>query len=114
MLLADLFDSFLIDLDGVVYVGDKPTFKAAQITTRLIKAGKELIYITNDPRRSSTGYAKKLSGIGIKTHIKNVVTSASAISMHIESKYTTDSKTAFVIGSDNLKNEVEKLSVEFY
>ena len=112
MHLADLFDSFLIDLDGVVYVGEKPTYKAAEISDRLVKAGKEIIFITNDPRRSSAGYAKKLSDIGIKTAVKNIVTSASAISIHIRSKYNTDSKTAFVIGSDNLKREVEKTGLK--
>ncbi len=112
MLLANLFDSFLIDLDGVIYVGNKPTHKAVETTKRLVKNGKELVFITNDPRRSPTGYARKLSAIGINTQAANVVTSASALSMHIGGKYSTKSKTAFVIGSDSLKKEVEKTGLK--
>jgi ribonucleotide monophosphatase NagD (HAD superfamily) len=106
MHLADLYDSFLIDLDGVIYVGENPTYKAPQILNKLYKAGKEIIFITNDPRRSSSQYAKKLAKIDIHSPSKNIVTSATALSVHIQRKYNTNSKKAFVIGSDNLKKEV--------
>ncbi|HSG30618.1 MAG TPA: HAD-IIA family hydrolase [Thermodesulfobacteriota bacterium] len=112
MQLADLFDSFLIDLDGVIYVGDSPTYKAAQVITKLTKAGKEVIFITNDPRRSSVGYCKKLKSIDINIPANYIVTSASALSRHIETKYNTKSKTAFVVGSDNLKKEVQRTGLK--
>ncbi|NIV41599.1 MAG: hypothetical protein GWN50_04395, partial [Candidatus Dadabacteria bacterium] len=112
MHLADLYDSFLIDLDGVIYVGDSPTYKAPQVISRLIKAGKEVVFITNDPRRSSSQYSTKLRSIDIHTAAKNIVTSATALSTHIKNKYNTNSKTAFVIGSDNLKKEVQRAGLE--
>jgi phosphoglycolate/pyridoxal phosphate phosphatase family enzyme len=112
MHLADLFDSFLIDLDGVIYVGDNATYRAPQIIKRLYKAGKEIIFITNDPRRSSSQYSRKLSNIDINSPAKNIVTSATALSIHIQKKYKTNSRTAFVIGSDSLKKEVKKTGLD--
>lgn len=112
MYLADLYDSFLIDLDGVIYVGENPTYKAPQILNKLYKAGKEIIFITNDPRRSSSQYATKLTKIDINAPATNIVTSATALSIHIQRKYNTNSKKAFVIGSDNLKKEVKKIGLE--
>ncbi|NIP30618.1 MAG: HAD-IIA family hydrolase [Candidatus Dadabacteria bacterium] len=112
MNLADLFDSFLIDLDGVVYVGDSPTYRAPQTVKKLYKAGKEIVFITNDPRRSSSQYSKKLAGIDIQCRPKNIVTSATALSLHIQNKYDINSKTAFVIGSDNLKKEIKQTGLK--
>ena len=50
-LLAAL-DGFLLDLDGVVYVGEDALPGAAQAIAALRAAGKELLFVTNDPRRS--------------------------------------------------------------
>lgn len=112
MNLADLFDSFLIDLDGVIYVGDNSTYRAPQTIKRLFKAGKEIVFITNDPRRSSLQYSRKLASINIVTKPNNIVTSATALSMHIQNKYNIHSKSAFVIGSDNLKKEVKNIGLK--
>lgn len=63
--LLDRFDHFLIDLDGVVYLGDQLTPCAAETFTALNEAGKRLRFITNDPRQTANDYAKKLTRLGI-------------------------------------------------
>src|SRR3990170_3466808 len=66
MKLADLFDHFIIDLDGVVYIGDKPTDGAIETIATLRGLGKTVIFLTNDPRGSCREYAEKLNKMGIQ------------------------------------------------
>ncbi|MGQ0793516.1 MAG: HAD-IIA family hydrolase [Deltaproteobacteria bacterium] len=106
MRLSDLFDNFLLDLDGVVYVGDTLTSGAAQTLGALRRAGKGLIFITNDPRASASGYAEKLASMGIAAAPRDVITSAVATAIHIKENYPLDGKTAYVVGTSSLKREI--------
>lgn len=49
-MLADTFDVFLFDLDGVVYVGRNPLPGALEALARLRAMGKMLRFLMNDPR----------------------------------------------------------------
>lgn len=111
MYLSKLFDSFLIDLDGVIYIGEKETYKSSETVDRLYKSGKKIIFLTNDPRRSPAEYADKLAKININTPPDNIVTSSTALSMHIKNNYNPASKTAFVIGSASLKDELREIGI---
>ena len=107
MKLIDKFECFLIDLDGVVYVEHKPIEGSIETINHLVDIGKEILYITNDPRSSLNEYTQKLKDLGLRVAEKDVITSAIAIASHIKT-HTEKSgkKRAYVIGSDALKNEV--------
>lgn len=108
MRLADLFDCFLIDLDGVVYVGEKPTEGAVETIEQLKKSGKIVIFLTNDPRKTAAEYSEKLGGMGIAVSPGDVVTSGMAIAHHIRRTHPdSSSKTAYVVGSPSLKKEID-------
>jgi phosphoglycolate/pyridoxal phosphate phosphatase family enzyme len=107
MRLADLFDCFLIDLDGVVYVGESPTEGSVETINLLKKAGKIVIFLTNDPRKSAAEYSEKLRGMGIVVNPGDVVTSGMAIAYHIRSSHPDiKEKKAYVVGSSSLKDEI--------
>lgn len=106
MKLADLFDHFMIDLDGVVYVGDKPTPGARESLLKLRELGKSTVFLTNDPRGSSHEYSEKLNGMGIEIDPQGIITSSMAVSYFLKEHYETEGKKAFVIGSKALKEEV--------
>jgi HAD superfamily hydrolase (TIGR01457 family) len=112
MKIADLFDHFLIDLDGVVYVGDKPTTGAKETIETLRAIGKSLIFLTNDPRSSSSEYAEKLKTMGIQATSNEVITSGMAIALYIKEHYGLDSGRAYVIGSSALKEEIKKVGLK--
>ncbi|MEW6145890.1 MAG: HAD-IIA family hydrolase [Thermodesulfobacteriota bacterium] len=113
MRLADLFDCFLIDLDGVVYVGDSPTEGSVETINLLKKAGKIVIFLTNDPRKSAAEYSEKLRGMGIVINPGDVVTSGMAIAYHIRNTHTDiKDKKAYVVGSGSLKDEIKLTGLE--
>src|SRR3970040_344266 len=68
MKLADLFDHFIIDLDGVVYIGDKPTDGAIETIATLRELGKTVIFLTNDPRGSCREDAKRSDFVIVGGH----------------------------------------------
>lgn len=107
MRLADLFDCFLLDLDGVVYVGEKPTDGAAGTINSLRREGRTVIFITNDPGKTAREYSLKLGELGIKTETCDVITSGMALAHHIKSQYgDVKGRKAYVIGSGSLKEEI--------
>ncbi|MGA8745800.1 MAG: hypothetical protein WB507_08045, partial [Solirubrobacterales bacterium] len=63
---ADQFDGFLIDLDGVVWVGSEFVPGAAAALADLIEAGKEIVFLTNNPARAAAVYAQRLREAGVR------------------------------------------------
>jgi phosphoglycolate/pyridoxal phosphate phosphatase family enzyme len=113
MRLADLFDCFLIDLDGVVYVGDNQTPGAVETINKLKRSGKTVIFMTNDPRKTAAEYKDRLTGMGITVSQGDVVTSGMAIAYHIKTSFVDlKRKKAYVIGSKSLKEEIKLTGLE--
>ena len=60
MAVADRYDAFLLDLDGVLYRGDEPVEGAPGTVEYLREHGKRLAFVTNNsapPSRSPTSWA---------------------------------------------------------
>ena len=77
--LFSRYDNVLLDLDGVVWVGDAPTPGAAEAIAELRSKNKRVAFLTNDPRRSPEEYVRKLWSIGIQASLEEVVTVGGAI-----------------------------------
>src|SRR5947208_1722213 len=106
MAIADDFDGFLIDLDGVVYVGDHLVSGSDVAIHELRTRGKRVLFLTNDPRSSRDDYAAKLRRLGIEAEPAAILTSGAATSRYVAGHEQTSDRSAFVIGSEALKSEV--------
>lgn len=91
------YDQFIVDLDGTVYVGDELTPGAAAAIEALRAAGKNLAFVTNNPRLSGEDYVRKLWKLGVRASVADVVTVGGA-TQHLLAE-TRPGRTAFVIGS---------------
>lgn len=112
MKLVDIFDNFMIDLDGVVYVGDEPTAGAKETLETISQLlRKNVIFLTNDPRCSSRDYSEKLKMMNVQAAPADVITSGMAIAHYIKEHYGLNQKKAYVVGSPALKEEVEKIGI---
>jgi glycerol-1-phosphatase len=106
--LADLFDGWLVDLDGVVYVDDRGVPGAADTVHVLRARGAAVVFVTNDPRGSRQDYADRLLGLGIPAGVDDIVTAGSATADYLVREQLVD-RTVFVIGSPALKQEVARI-----
>jgi glycerol 3-phosphatase-2 len=104
MPLADRFDGFLIDLDGVVWVGRDPVPGSPQALAALLAADKRIAFVTNNPGRHPEVYAERLRGLGVEVGPEQVVTAGTAVArMAAEA---ADGGGAFVIGAPALHEMV--------
>jgi glycerol-1-phosphatase len=76
--LADEFDGFLVDLDGVVWIGREPVPGAPETLRQLQGDGKELAFVTNNPGRPASAYAARLREWGVDVAAERVVTAGEA------------------------------------
>lgn len=104
--LMDRFDRFLVDLDGVVYLGERPTPQAARTLRAIRSAGKAVLFVTNDPRHTLSEYADKLARLDIPAEPRDFLTSGRAAVLYLQREKKIE-EPIFVVGSDGLRKELE-------
>lgn len=105
MALADSFDGFLIDLDGVVWIGREPVPGSPEALRALLEAGKRLVFVTNNPGRPPSAYAERLRELGVEVGEEQIVT-AGMVLARLAGEAAGAGGTAFVIGASALKGMV--------
>jgi HAD superfamily hydrolase (TIGR01450 family) len=103
--LADDFDGFLIDLDGVVWIGREPVPGSAETLAALLEAGKRVAFVTNNPGRLPAAYAERLQGMGVAIDADRIVT-AGMVAARLAAERAGPGGSAFVIGAAPLKEMV--------
>jgi ribonucleotide monophosphatase NagD (HAD superfamily) len=74
--IADAYDAFLLDLDGVLYRGDRPVASAPGAVESLRSLGKRLAFVTNNSSRTPEAVVAHLASVGIDAAPGEVETSA--------------------------------------
>jgi HAD superfamily hydrolase (TIGR01450 family) len=105
MALADQFDGFLVDLDGVVWIGRELVPGAVESLRALIDGGKEIVFVTNNSVRQPAAYAGYLREAGNPADDDRVVT-AGAATAQLALEQVGTGGTAFVIGAPGFKETV--------
>jgi glycerol 3-phosphatase-2 len=76
--LLDGYDLLLLDLDGVLYVGDQPVGGAASALEAVRGRGVPVAFVTNNAARTPDTVAEQLRDMGVAAAGEEVVTSAMA------------------------------------
>lgn len=79
MAIADSYDAFLCDLDGVVWLGHDFIDGAVATVNELVSSGKRVCFVTNNPRLAPAEQAALLRAGGIEIPDERVVTAASTL-----------------------------------
>ena len=79
----ELFDGYVFDLDGTVYLGDELLPKAKE-TLGELKQRSSVVYLTNKPLQTPADYAAKLTRLGVETHPEEVISSTDALLLYLE------------------------------
>ncbi|MCS7132319.1 MAG: HAD-IIA family hydrolase [Aigarchaeota archaeon] len=86
MLEMKRYRGVIMDLDGCVYVGDKPTAGAVDALKRLNDLGIKILYVTNNPGKTSESSAEMLRKMGVDCDPGNVLTVGEATALYIYSR----------------------------
>jgi NagD protein len=80
-----LFDGYAFDLDGTVYLGDAPLPGAVETIGRIRRAGRRVVFVTNNPLHNAEGHAGKLRDLGVPATAADVVTATDALVSYLRS-----------------------------
>ena len=108
-MLVDQFDVFLLDLDGVVYVGDTLLSGVTEALASLRSRGRVVRFVTNDPRPSRKDVVHRLGRLGVRATVEEIVSSGWATACWLRQQGIT---RAYVVGSDGLRGELAAQGVE--
>ena len=111
MSIADLFDHFLFDLDGCLYLRDQVIPAAPPTLAELRRLGKKILFVTNDPRSTRDYYAGKLCGLGIEARTDEILSCGWATAKYLQEHHDLEDKTVFVVGSEGLKGEMRSVGL---
>ena len=94
--------AFIIDMDGVIYHGNRLLAGAKDLVRWLTDGGKSFLFLTNSSERSPRELKQKLSRMGIDVTEEHFYTSALATAIFLASQRPGGS--AYVIGEAGLTN----------
>lgn len=70
--------AWVLDLDGVMWLGDQPVYGAADAVARLRANSQRVVFLTNNSSLTVGDYVAKLRAMGVPAEEADVVTSAQA------------------------------------
>ncbi|MEU9889314.1 HAD-IIA family hydrolase [Sphaerisporangium sp. NPDC051011] len=103
--LIDSYDTLLLDLDGVVYLGRQAVPGAPEALVQARDAGVRLAYVTNNASRTPAAIAEHLAHLGAPATPDDVVTSAQAAARLIAERVPPGSPV-LVVGGMGLRSAV--------
>jgi glycerol 3-phosphatase-2 len=103
--LDQVYDAALLDLDGVLYLGQEPIAHAAAAVAAARANGMRAAFVTNNASRRPGAVAAHLTELGIPAEPRDVVTSGQAAVRWLAARLPAGA-AVLVVGSDDLADEV--------
>ncbi len=73
---TSLFDAYVFDLDGTVYLGDALLPNAHRAITAIRGAGKRTVFLSNNPTHTRDEYSNNLTRWGLPTPAEDIINSS--------------------------------------
>jgi NagD protein len=105
-----LYEAYIFDLDGTVYLGESLLPTAESTLKKLHSLGRRTVFLSNNPTRTQEDYARKLTRLGLPTPAKDVINS-SAVMVHLLKEYLPGARL-FVVGETSLRHELSAAGFE--
>jgi len=99
--------SFIMDMDGVIFFGNKLIDGAKEFIIKLNKNGNKYLFLTNNSSQTPLDLSKKLSYLGIDVSPKRIFTAAVATAAFLNRQKKHGS--AYVIGDAGLFNALHDI-----
>ncbi|GIV08794.1 MAG: acid sugar phosphatase [Fimbriimonadales bacterium] len=109
--LANRFETFVFDLDGVVYRGNRALPHAVEVLNLLHESGRQVFFLTNNSGATRLQYAERLQAMGVDARPEQFITSAWATALYLQRALNPDAKL-FVVGEPGLKQELCSVGFE--
>jgi HAD superfamily hydrolase (TIGR01450 family) len=104
-----LYEGYVFDLDGTIYLGDELLPGAERLIPKLRELGRRVIFLSNNPTKDPQMYAEKLSGLGLKTPASDIVNTVVTMTEWLLQNHPD--ATVFPISEEPLKNSLDEAGI---
>ncbi len=113
MSVLELFEHFIFDLDGVLYIQNEPVESGIAFANLVLDAGKRRLFLTNNSKFSRRDYAHKLARLGVAgIEEEEVLTSSYVAAEFLKLNRDIAGKSAFAVGGHGLREELAAAGLE--
>lgn len=106
-----MYQAYLFDLDGTIYLGDTLLPGAADTLAALREQGCRTIFLSNNPTKTRQQYAEKLTRLGIPTGVDDVINSSWVMAQWLRRE--APSARLFVVGEEPLLDDLRDAGFRF-
>lgn len=107
-MLADQFDAFFFDMDGVIYVGRQVLPHAVSSLEQLRQLGKSIRFLTNNPCPTREGLVNRLRSMGIEAYKEEMFTASWATCLYLQK---LGIRQVYPIGSPEMLLEMAEVGI---
>ncbi len=106
-----LYDAYIFDLDGTVYLGDALLPNAQRAITTIRNAGKRTVFLSNNPTHTRHTYSAKLTRLGLPTPPEDILNSSVVMVDFL--RHTLPHAKLFVCGEQPLIDDLREGGFSF-
>ena len=90
-----LFDAYIFDMDGTIYLGDDLLPGAKRLVEGLRSLGRPVRFLSNNPTKDPQLYVEKLEKLGIPTPIEEIANTVVTTVRWLKANHPTPSSSRF-------------------
>jgi FMN phosphatase YigB (HAD superfamily) len=104
-----LYEGYVFDLDGTIYLGDVLLPGAKRLIEALRELGKRVIFLSNNPTKDPEMYSEKLTRLGLPTPAEETVNTVVTMTQWLLQNHPD--ATVFPISEEPLKNALRDAGI---
>ncbi|PKQ23441.1 MAG: HAD family hydrolase [Actinobacteria bacterium HGW-Actinobacteria-5] len=105
----ELYDAYVFDMDGTIYLGDDLLPGAARMVNELRRRQIPVRFLSNNPTRDPEQYAEKLTNLGLPTELDDIANTVVTTTAWLKAHHPD--AVVFPISEEPLKRALAKAGI---
>ena len=105
----ELYDAYVFDMDGTIYLGDHLLPGAARMVNELRRRQIPVRFLSNNPTRDPEQYAEKLTNLGLPTELDDIANTVVTTTAWLKAHHPD--AVVFPISEEPLKRALAKAGI---
>ncbi len=105
----DNIRSLIIDMDGVLWHGDRPQAGLTEFFHTLRRLKLPFVLATNNAGMTANQYVEKLAAMGVEVALQEILTSGMATALYLSKRYIPAQTRVYVIGGPGARQPLQDL-----
>ncbi|KAL7750504.1 hypothetical protein RI367_004278 [Sorochytrium milnesiophthora] len=110
---VDSYETFLLDMDGVLWSGDTLFDGVNDALDYLRSQGKRILFVTNNSTKSRQSYVAKFRALGLHGQVDEIFGSSYSAAVYLKNvvRFPSDKKV-YVIGQQGIVDELASVGIQ--